>query len=217
MTSRFLLLLFIASRLLAVEPGASPSPEFDRAVREASDAFEAKDFAKAEAKLQTAETITPNSITVANFRAAIMVEQKKYDEADKAFDAILARDPKFFPARFNKPEIRFVQGQYPEALEGFEGLLSEDPKNEFLQFKVVLCRLMAKKDDDAKKLLDSMKFPSDTPSIYFAKAAWEFSHGNPGEAKGWLHSAQAVFLPESLKLLERSFTDLGWMKAGEKF
>jgi hypothetical protein len=64
----------------------------------------------------------------------------------------------------------------------------------------------------AKSALENIKFPTESPSYYFAQAAWEFAHGNERSAKKWIATAREIFEPQLLAWFARPLYELGWLK-----
>ena len=160
-------------------------------------------------KLLEAEKSAPGSAVVLNLLGAAYTKKKDYVTARSYFEKSLARQPSFFPPAFNLGELLFLEGQYPRALEAFSKLLAADPDNELLQFKVVLCLMLADQDNDAKKLLQRMRFPGQGPAWYYAQAAFQMNEGHRRQARELLACAQVIF-PKETSLYDETFENLGW-------
>ncbi len=203
----------LLATLLHARPAPEPwTPEFSETLRGAAEAYSQRDFDAALAKLDEADTITPDVPAALNLRGAIYTEKKEYAKGAATFEKALKLDPDLFAAQFNLGEIDFLQRKYAEARKRFEAMAVKFPNNELLAFKIFLTYLMQKKDKEAQAALDEIKFPSDTPAYYFAHAAWEFAHDNPQEAANWMGSSLRVFQPQQNLLYATTMYDLGWLK-----
>ncbi|HYR58443.1 MAG TPA: tetratricopeptide repeat protein [Chthoniobacteraceae bacterium] len=200
-------------RVWAVDnPLRDSPPEYVAALREAVRAFNARDFATTLKAVDTAETISPPNPLTLNTRGAALIEQKKFDEGSEYCRKALALDPKFYPARFNLCEVPLVQKRYAEARAMFQRLLDENPKDELVKYRVLLTWLLEHNDDEARRVLDTIPFPGNTPAYYYGNAAWEFAHGNDAEAKKWVMRGNWVFRPEITTNFSQPFVEVGWLK-----
>jgi hypothetical protein len=75
----------------------------------------------------------------------------------------------------------------------------------------VFAELMQGKNDAAKKVLDAMKFPSDTPAYYFAHSAWGFAQKDAKEGDYWVSAGMKVFGPEKCVSFYDSLVQAGWL------
>ena len=219
MAKRFIACVLLIVSLAAAEslraaedPLKNPSPEYVTALREAVRAFNGRDFDKALKALDTAETIYPPNALTLNTRGAALIEQKRYDEGAGFCRKALEIDPKFYPARFNLCEVPLVQKHYAEARSMFMKLHDENPKDELVQFRILLTWLLEKNDGEARRVLDSIPFPSNTPAYYYGNAAWEFAHGNAVEGNKWVMRGNWVFKPEVTTNFSQPFLEIGWLK-----
>lgn len=199
--------------MLLVVLGAVVLPSSARAnellVDEAVADLQEKDFDAALRKLLEAEKSDPGSAVVLNLLGAAYTKKKDYATARSYFEKSLAHQPSFFPPAFNLGELLFLEGRYPQALDAFSRLLAADPDNELLQFKVVLCLMLADRDDEAEKLLRRMRFPGQGPAWYYAQAAFQMNEGHRRQARELLTCAQVIF-PKETSLYDETFDNLGW-------
>jgi tetratricopeptide (TPR) repeat protein len=162
-------------------------------VDEAVADLQGKKFDAALSKLLEAEKSDPGSAVVLNLLGAAYTKKKDYATARSYFEKSLARQPSFFPPAFNLGELLFLEVRYPQALDAFSKLLAADPDNELLQFKVVLCLILADRHDDAEKQLRRMRFPGQGPAWYYAQAAFRMNEGHRRQAWELLTCAQVIF------------------------
>lgn len=174
--------------------------------------FHARQFDAVMADLKRADSIVPDTPMALNTRGAVAIELRNFDEGEKYCKQALEKDPTFFAARFNLAEIPFLQKKYVEARQIYQKLLAEDPSNELLQFRVFMTYLLAGDDAKAEAKLDKMKFLSDTPSYYYAHAAWEFAHGNREQGLSWVKSGNWVFSAEKSVPFAEVMYDLQWLE-----
>ncbi|PYI69987.1 MAG: hypothetical protein DMF08_12650, partial [Verrucomicrobia bacterium] len=155
---------------------------------------------------------------VLNLRGAILLEQQKYDQAERFFKQALKADPKFSEAQFNLADVPFRNKDYAEARDRFQALLKQTPggdKNQAAQlinFRIFLTYLLEGKDSRAQKLMEQFQFSGDTPALYYAQAAWEFKHDNADKANDWIASARKIYPSASNAQYAAGFYDLGWLK-----
>lgn len=202
----------IASQAFAAEAPKDMPPDYIKTVQSAMRSFAARDFKTALALVDKSEQIyQPTAMTV-NVRAAIAIEDKKFDEGKEYCLKALQLDPKFFPALFNLAEIPFMQGKYAEARLAYEKLLDDESSVDLIKFRLYLTYLLEKNDEVAKQLLDKIPLLNDTPIYFYGYAAWEFAHGDEKKAQGYLNSAETVFPKSKLGNFLDVFYDIGWLK-----
>ena len=209
-------LRFIPSTPAPLQPGARLyPPQYIQAVSEVLRAFRTRDWERTRIALDKADKILPPTPVTLNTRGAILIEEKKFEEGAKLCQEALKIDPRFYPARFNLAEIPLVQGRYAESRKQFEKFVRENPKDELARFRVFLTLLLEKNYDDARRTIDLIPFPGDTPAYYYANAAWEFAHESPEEAKKWLGRADWTFGPDKCATFADSIYEVGWMQRPE--
>jgi tetratricopeptide (TPR) repeat protein len=190
-------------------------PQYIQAVSEVLRAFRLRDWPRTRAALDAADKILPPTPVTLNVRGAVLIEEKHFEEGAQLCQEALKIDPKFYPARFNLAEIPLVQGRYAESRKMFEKFVRDNPKDELARFRVFLTLLLEKNYDDARRTIDQIPFPGDTPSYYYANAAWEFAHESPEEAKKWLGRADWTFGPDKCATFADSLYEIGWMKRAD--
>ena len=201
----------VASSFGAEKPKDMP-PAYITTVQSAMRTFAARDFKTALALVEKAEAMYQPSAMTVNIKAAIAIEEKKFDEGKEYCLKALQLDPKFFPALFNLAEIPFMQGKYAEARLAYEKLLDEEASADLVKFRLYLTYLLEKNDERAKVQLDKIPLLNDTPIYFYAYAAWEFAHGDEKKAQGYLNSAETVFPKTKLSNFADVFYDIGWLK-----
>ncbi len=219
MLKRLLVCALFAAFFTAVDRGwavedllKNSPPEYIAALREAVRAFNSRDFNATLKAVDAAEAISPPNPLTLNTRGAALIEQKKFDEGSEYCRKALELDPQFYPARFNLCEVPLVRKRYAEARTMFQRLLDENPKDELVKYRILLTWLLENNDAEARRVLDSIPFPGNTPAYYYGNAAWEFSHGNPAEAKKWVMRGNWVFRPEITTNFSQPFIEIGWLK-----
>lgn len=209
-----ILLLCIPRPLPAADPTAPRrrySTEYLHAVQDASEAFDKKDFNTVRAKLDEADSFTPNTAIVANFRGALALDAGRWDEAEKWFNEAARINPRLFAAQFNLVEIPFRQKRYAEAREQLQTLRRKYPREELIAYKIYLTFLLEKNDATAETALSKLKFPGDSPAYYYAHAAWEKMHGRDADAVAWLKPARGIFSEKANAIFSESLARAGLM------
>jgi tetratricopeptide (TPR) repeat protein len=187
-------------------------PEYQATLESAMRSFAARDFKNALALVDKADRSYQATCFSVNVRAAVAIEEKKFDEGREYCVKALQLNPKFFPALFNLAEIPFMQGKYAEARLTYEKLIDDPDNADLVKFRLILTYILEKNDERAKELIDKIPLLNDTPIYYYAHAAWEFAHENKKEAESYLNSAETVFPKSKLANFVDVFYDLGWMK-----
>ena len=208
---------FAAATGIGAENPKDMPPDYIKTVQTAMRTFSTRDFKTTLALVDKAEAMyQPTAMTV-NVRAAIAIEDKKFDAGKEYCLKALQLDPKFFPALFNLAEIPFMQGKYAEARLAYEKLLDDESSADLIKFRLYLTYLLEKNDEVAKQLLEKIPLLNDSPIYFYGYAAWEFAHGDEKKAQSYLNSAETVFPKAKLSNFLDVFYDIGWMKrpAGE--
>jgi tetratricopeptide (TPR) repeat protein len=194
---------------------ADAKANFEKAER----AFQQRDFNGALKSLELAEEGAPNNAAAFNLRGEILMEQKKFEEAEVTFRKALAADAKFREPQYNLAQIPFKKGEYAKSRDRFEALFAETPGGEknqaaqLIRYKIFMTLLLEGKDPEAQQLMDQFQFTGDTPALYYAQAAWEFKHGRAEEGHDWVNSASKIYSPAINIVFADSFYDLGWLQA----
>lgn len=202
-------LLTALSFLLLPLPLHAQSRTFTAALDQAAKAFNAGKLDEAEKQINSADKISPKHPEVPNMRGAIYLKQKKYDEAQQQFNQALSLDPKFDPARLNLAELELVRGNYPLAEQRFSDLQKTDPDSEVLQFKIILCVLLAGQDQKANSLVSTMNFPGKTPAYYYARAAIALKRGDKANANTYFTNLRKYYTETDCAYFVQSLKDVG--------
>jgi tetratricopeptide (TPR) repeat protein len=185
---------------------------------QAERAFQQRDFNSALKFLDEVDAATPNQAASFNLHGEILMEQKKFDEAEAVFQKAFKADPKFREAQYNLAQIPFKKQEYGKSRDRLEALLAETPggdKNQasqLIQFKIFMTLLLEGKDNRAEKMMDQFSFTVDTPALYYVQAAREFKHNNPDKGNDWVASARKIYSPALNIVFADSFYDLGWLQ-----
>jgi len=209
-----------AVQLLSPEERTSKAKALAKTqLEQALQAYEQHDFETATKLAAEADNTDPKQPQILNLRGEILLEQRKYGEAEAFFKDALKVDPKFREAQFNLADVPFRNKDYATARDRFQALLNQTPggdKNhaaQLINFKIFLTYLLEGKDNRAQKLMEQFQFNGETPSLYYAQAAWEFQHNNPEKGNDWITSARKIYPLASNDLYAAGFYDLGWLKS----
>jgi len=170
--------------------------------------FDQKKIDDALAKLAGLEKDFPDDPLILNLVGSAYTKKNDYLAAETYFRKAVKKSPGYFPAMFNLGEIFFLQKKYAEAREHFQGMRASDMRNELLQFKIVLCDLALDDTDRAKKVMNAIKYPGDSPAWYYAQAAYENKMGNKKKAREYVAGAQYIF-GQKTALFDESFQVAG--------
>jgi predicted Zn-dependent protease len=211
MFRKSLAVLFLAATAAHAQLSAPSSDEAAQAAIERVLAdFEAKKYDDALAKLEELQKARPDDPLVINLIGSVYTKKQNYQKAERSFRESLEKQPGFFPAQYNLGELLFLQEKYPAAREHFQAMRGSDARNELLQFKVALCDLLAGETDRAKRVMNAIKYPGDSPAWYYAQAAYEQQQGNTAKAREFVRGAKFVYGPEKTALFDETFENLGY-------
>ena len=180
-----------------------------KAVGDVIRAFRARDWPQTLEFLDRADKIHPPTPVTLNTRAAIAIEEKKFEDGARLCQKALKLDPKFYPARFNLAEIELVQGRYAEARKAFEKFVRENPKDELARFRVFLTFLLEKNYDDARRSIDQIPFPGDTRIITRMRPGSSPTTAPPRGTNGWAAPTGSLARRDPKSLPTRSTNSAG--------
>lgn len=193
------------ARLTAPEPEQNAQAAIEQVLAD----FEDKKYDEALARLEELRKARPSDPLVLNLIGSVYTKKENYQKAERAFRESLEKQPGFFPAQYNLGELLFLQEKYPQAREHFQAMRASDARNELLQFKVGLCDLQAGETDRAKRVMNAIKYPGDSPAWYYGQAALANKEGNTMRAREFLRGAKFVYGPEKTALFDETFENLG--------
>ncbi len=206
---------FSSPRERAARSSADAQANFERAKR----AFQARDFGRALKFLDRADEGAPHQAAFRNLRAEILLEQKKFDEAEAVLGKAVTADPASWEARYLLALISFRKKDYSESRVRLEALLGETASGlenqsvQLIRYQIFLALLLEGKESAAQQTMEQFKFTDDTPALYYAQAAWGFQHNNLMQANEWVASAGKLFSPALNSAFANSLADLGWLGA----
>ena len=151
----------------------------------------------------------PSDPLILNLIGSVYTKKLNYQKAEKAFRQALDIEPGFFPAAYNLGELLFLQQKYALARQYYETMRATDHRHELLQFKVALCDIMSGETERATKVMNTIKYPGDSPAWYYAHAALEHKQGNTAKAREYIRGAKFVYGPEKTALFDESFQLIG--------
>lgn len=172
--------------------------------------YEAKKYDEALQRLDALRDRHPSDPLILNLMGSVYTKKLNYQKAEKAFRQALDLEPGFFPAAYNLGELLFLQEKYALARQYYETMRATDHRHELLQFKVALCDILSGETDRAKKVMNAIKYPGDSPAWYYAHAALEQKQGNTAKACEYLRGAKFVYGPEKTALFDETFQTIGY-------
>jgi tetratricopeptide (TPR) repeat protein len=182
-------------------------------LQDAALAYAGRDFDKALAKLDLAEKAHPNIPDTWDLRGAIYAEQHDFPKAQTAFEQAYKLSPRDFWPPYNLAQLLLMQKKYAEAAAAFQKLEVYKGQQELVQFKIIYSEVLEAKNDDAKTVLDAMKFPGDTPAYYFAHSAYGFATKNEKDGNYWYQAGLKVFGPDRCVSYYDALVNAGWVPA----
>jgi tetratricopeptide (TPR) repeat protein len=182
----------------------SSNAAFERATR----AYNQGKLDEAEKQLAAAAKTGSKKPEIPNLRGAILINQKRYQEAAEQFHQALAIDPQFYPAKVNLAEVKLLEGDYAGATQEYQELKEIDPASELVDFKLVLCALMTGEQTKATGIANLMSFPGKTPAYYYARAAIALRRGQKEVAQKYFENAKKYYSEEECRYFAQSLKEI---------
>lgn len=137
--------------------------------------FEATNFSAAHAALDRLEKANQPTVEWLDLRGCLYMEQSKFGEAARAFEAAHDANPAIFTPRIHMGDLMLRQKKFGEARDIYEALLKETnilSSTERLRFGILVTYLGEHHESAARTALEQIRFPTQTPAYYYAQAAW---------------------------------------------
>jgi predicted Zn-dependent protease len=208
---RFLpaVVLFFASVAMAQFSAPDAEQVKTMAVERVLADYEAERYDAALERLEALRDRHPGDPLILNLMGSVYIKKLNYQKAERSFRQALDLEPGFFPAAYNLGELLFLQEKYALAREYYQTMRATDHRHELLQFKVALCDILAGETERAKKVMNAIKYPGDSPAWYYAHAALEHKQGNTAKAREYIRGAKFVYGPEKTALFDETFETIG--------
>ena len=150
-----------------------------------------------------------------DLRGCILMEQGKFEEAAQAFDESHQTNPALFAPRLHRGDLFLRQFKFADARREYQTLLNETNiliSHERLRYALLITFLAEQNDNEAKRMLDSIRFPTESAAYYFAQAAWAYAHKDQKSGDEWTAKARQVYDSAATSWFARPLFDLGWIK-----
>jgi predicted Zn-dependent protease len=201
--------LFFASVAMAQFSAPDAEQAKNMAVERVLADYEAERYDAALERLEALRDRHPGDPLILNLMGSVYIKKLNYQKAERSFRQALDLEPGFFPAAYNLGELLFLQEKYALAREYYQTMRATDHRHELLQFKVALCDILAGETERAKKVMNAIKYPGDSPAWYYAHAALEHKQGNTAKAREYIRGAKFVYGPEKTALFDETFKTIG--------
>ena len=201
--------LFFASVAMAQFSAPDAEQVKTMAVERVLADYEAERYDAALERLEALRDRHPGDPLILNLMGSVYIKKLNYQKAERSFRQALDLEPGFFPAAYNLGELLFLQEKYALAREYYQTMRATDHRHELLQFKVALCDILAGETERAKKVMNAIKYPGDSPAWYYAHAALEHKQGNTAKAREYIRGAKFVYGPEKTALFDETFKTIG--------
>jgi tetratricopeptide (TPR) repeat protein len=205
--------LLLAGTFLA--NGETVSGALPPSLTAASRHYQDGKFDEATADLDSYEKSSAATVESLDLRGCILLEQQKFEDAQKSFEAAHNADPAIFAPRIHLGDLLLRQKKFEEARKTYQTLLRETNiliSHERLRFAVLLTYLGERNEVGARRAVDIITFPTESPAYYYAQAAWAFAHDKKSEGSDWVKKAKKVFDPESSTWFLQNLYQFGWIK-----
>lgn len=197
---------------LLVACGKSGSQRSDSALEQAKREFHEAKFDSALSLLAKNDKPAPEAL---DLRGCVLMEQGKFEEAAQAFDEAHQANPALFAPRLHHGDLFLRQFKFTDARREYQMLLDETNiliSHERLRYVLLITYLAEQNDNDAKRMLDSITFPTESAAYYFAQAAWAYAHKDQKSGDEWTAKARRVYDSAASSWFARPLFDLGWIK-----
>ena len=201
--------LFFASVAMAQFSAPDAEQVKTMAVERVLADYEAERCDEALERLEALRDRHPGDPLILNLMGSVYIKKLNYQKAERSFRQALDLEPGFFPAAYNLGELLFLQEKYALAREYYQTMRATDHRHELLQFKVALCDILAGETERAKKVMNAIKYPGDSPAWYYAHAALEHKQGNTAKAREYIRGAKFVYGPDKTALFDETFETIG--------
>ena len=204
-------LAFVFAALL-ISCGKSESRRSDHTLEPATREFNAGKFESALSRLAKGDKPGPEAL---DLRGCVLMEQGKFEEATQAFDEAHQANPALFAPRLHRGDLFLRQFKFADARREYQTLLDETNiliSHERLRYALLITFLAEQNDNDARRMLDSITFPTESAAYYFAQAAWSYAHKDQKSGDEWTAKARQVYDSAATSWFARPLFDLGWIK-----
>ncbi|MCE0484880.1 MAG: hypothetical protein LV479_11660 [Methylacidiphilales bacterium] len=144
-------------------------------------------------------------------RASIYYQKKQWDLAQADFTTASNLSPKNVVIKFNMVEIKFIQKKYDEARAGYLELQNDSDMGDLAKFKVFLCDVLGKHDQQAAQEFAAFNKAGENPSYYYSNFVWSMLHQNVPDARDWLASAERIYSPRKNNYYQSTLHDAGFL------
>ncbi len=212
----FLICGSATAQVQALLPGRSTQKERTRNLGERiGELLQKKDYAEARKILEETLGINPGDLNAKTLLAAVLIYEKKYDEAEQIYSELQQIDPENIGLFWNSAEIDFLRGRYAAAREKLQKLLEKKPNDEIITYKLGLTYLMEGLTEQAEVEIEKIRFPSDTAAYYYGRAALALKAGRREEGLKWTAEAARIFPYSHNALFADSLIEKGLMTADD--
>jgi tetratricopeptide (TPR) repeat protein len=172
-------------------------------------------FEEALATLDRSDKSSGATMESRDLRGCIFMEQGKFDDAAKSFEAAHIANFNAFAPKIHRADLLLRQKKFEEAHTEFEKLANDTKAPmwpEYARFGALVCSLGEHDDAGAQQALATIVFPTETPAYYYAQAAWSFAHGKKSDALKWIDSAKRIFQADKTTWFDQWIYHSGWLK-----
>jgi len=165
------------------------------------------------------EMIYDKNPNIWNLRAACLVEQGLYAQAEPYVRAAMLILPLDHVCLLNISSVYLGQHAYEQCIIELETLFCKVPKNSELEardiliYRAFLCHIMLNNKEKARALVANVDAMDDSPLYYYVQIAWALYDGNIDKACDDLRSVQLIFCNyPKLRAYSRSLDMAGLLK-----
>lgn len=188
--NRTILLIFVSVMMATSGNTATKGA----ALTDAITAFKSGDYAKAAASALVAEKEEPKEGKATLLRGRIALAEKKWDEAEKFFQAAQTKSPDNPLVGFYRGDLALLRGEFARALAAYDEFLEKKPKDPDGRLRRIYGLIrQGQLEVAAREAVSLDGFSDKHPGFYFARAAVAEKQGKREDAKRFLHNAQTLY------------------------
>lgn len=149
--------------------------------------------------LSQCEFIVSGNPNAYNLMVSCLIEQGNFSEAKALLQKVQKELPTDQVTIINVANLHMAQKEYQACINVIQDIIKTLPHDasqsllDVLTYRIFLCHLMLKQEQEAKQLVKHLNPLSDTPLYYFSQIALHLQKGNKSAAKADLQAVYAIF------------------------
>ncbi len=195
----------------SLDMGSVALPKPEELLKQVVNGLKTRQFASALPKLEYLQALQPNEPDLLILRGCLYAELGRPDAAEGIFKKVIVLAPSQPFARLNLSEALLSQKKFAEAEQTLVILSSKRPESEVVRFKLVMALVLQKKFARAEQELQYLQDHAKTPSLYFARAALAFAHGDRDLGTQYVEDARRTYGESQISFFYGSLANQDWV------